>query len=99
MSPRFLSLVMPRDKLFALAGGFGAAVAVWLLVGVIDLHDGRTWEHEGRSGPWYVIDKAVDPSDYRSMVMFRYVLPVTLLGTISLVCLLGAFVQPKGKTE
>jgi|GEM_PF-5860022 len=98
----FVSPTTPRGTLFALAGCFGVLLAAWLSIWAIDLHDGRTWNKRGRHGTGpllYVIDKTENPSGFRITVMSRYVLPVTLLGTISLVCLLGALSQPKRNAE
>ncbi len=102
MSTDLPSTWTPRRTLFSLAGGFGAAVAVWLLAWGADLHDGRTWHKRSRyeTGPlFYAIDNRENPSSFKITVMTRYVMPVTLLGSISLICLLGGLSQPKGKAE
>jgi len=92
----------PRDTLFALAACFGACTALWVSVGVVDLHDGRTWNERRSHGAgrgWYMIDSAENPSVFRFTIMTRYVLPLTLVGTITVVCLLCGLSQPKRDAE
>jgi len=91
-----------RRTLLVLSGGFGVVLMLWLAAWVADLHDGRTWNERSRyeAGPrWVITDRIEDPSGFRMTMMVRYVLPVTMLATISLVCLLGALSQPKVRAE
>lgn len=92
---RFLD---PRYALTVL--GMAGLIVTILIVGggIFDLHDGKTLNQRGQggSGPlWYPIVAAENPSGFKSVLIFRYVLPVVIFGTATLVCFLGAAAQPK----
>ncbi|HWW11910.1 MAG TPA: hypothetical protein VN018_05285 [Brevundimonas sp.] len=91
----------PRHALMVLAGAWLAATLLFVVGGVADLHDGKTWNKRGRyeGGPrWYRIVQAENPKGFKAVVVFRYVLPITILGSATLVCFLGAMAQPKRLT-
>jgi hypothetical protein len=92
---RFLN---PRYALWALTLFWLVLTALFAGAGVLDLHDGETWNRRGRhsSGPlFYPITTAENPKEFKAVLLFRYVMPITILGTATLVCLLGAVAQPK----
>jgi hypothetical protein len=87
-----------RKALLALTVGFLVVTTLLVLGGLIDLHDRKTWNQRGRyeSGPrWYSIDAVQNPDGFKQVIMFRYVLPITVFGTATVICLLGALAQPK----
>lgn len=89
----------PRRALFTLSAGFLVITAVWTIISAVDLHDGRTWDRRGRYEPgprWYPVSAEQNPSTFKLIMVLRFGLPVILLGTIGLICLVGALAQPKG---
>lgn len=91
-----------RKALVALTLGFLVITTLLTVGGLVDLHDRKTWNQRGRyeSGPrWYRIDAVQNPEGFKQVIMFRYVLPVTIFGTATVICLLGAFAQPKKRAS
>ena len=88
----------PRYALTALGVAALVFTSLFVLGGFIDLDDGKTWNKRSRyeSGPlWYPVVEAESPKEFRSVLMFRYMLPVVIFGTATVVCFLGAAAQPK----
>jgi len=98
MTVRWSNLLEPRNGLLALATMWTVATAAFLIGGVVDLHDGDTWNKRSRyeaGSRWYKIVEADNPKGFKSVVMLRYVLPTTIFGTGALVCFVGALAQPR----
>ena len=89
----------PRRTLFTLSAGFLAITAAWTIFSAIDLHDGHTYDRRGRYEPgpmWHPVNAEDNPSDFKAIMALRFGLPAILLGTIGVICLVGAVAQPKG---
>ena len=88
----------PRRTLFSISSVCLTLIAVWSVAMILDLHDGTAWnERPGHgSGPrFYLIDSRTNPGGFKTVILLRYVMPMTLLGTTAAVCFLGGLAQPR----
>lgn len=100
MKARPPAVIGPRKGLLMLASAGLVFALLFTVGGVVDLHDGETWHKRHRrhgAERWVRIVEAEDPGGFRSVLLLRYILPVTIFGTASLVCFLGGAAQPRSR--
>lgn len=97
MTGRSSPAIGPRKALLMLGVGGLVGAVLFAVGGVVDLNDGETWHKRSRrhgADRWVQIVQTENPKGFRTVLLVRYVMPVTILGTASLVCFLGAAAQP-----